>query len=89
MRDTILLSEIRTLECPVCGAFPILDIHCKPTIAVNIFCFRYVHVLNEFTPDVQVYTIPDISYGKENVIVRCVNSLDNTFPEYVEYSTVR
>ena len=30
-----------------------------------------------------------MSYGKENVRVSCVNSVDNCFPEYVEYSNIR
>jgi histone-lysine N-methyltransferase SETDB1 len=55
----------------------------------NINIFRYLHVLNEFTPERQFCSIPDISYGKENVPVSCVNSIDNAYPEYVEYSTVR
>ena len=61
----------------------------KSIITNIVLCFRYVHVLNEFGPDRHFYTIPDISYGKEKIPVNCVNSLDNTFPEYVEYSTVR
>ena len=31
----------------------------------------------------------DITYGKENVRVSCVNSIDRSNPEYVEYSTER
>ena len=50
---------------------------------------RFLHVLNEFTPERQFCSIPDISYGEENVPVSCVNSIDNAYPEYVEYSTVR
>ena len=31
----------------------------------------------------------DITYGKENIRVSCVNSIDRSNPEYVEYSTKR
>ena len=53
------------------------------------FLFRYVHVFNYFTPERALCKIEDISYGKENVPVSCINSLDNNYPEYVEYSTIR
>jgi len=33
--------------------------------------------------------INDITYGKENVPVSCVNSIDRSNPEYVDYSTMR
>ena len=57
---------------------------------IDFFNFEwYVHVFNYFTPERKFYKIDDISYGKENVPVSCVNSLDNNYPEYVEYSTVR
>ena len=49
----------------------------------------YVHVFNYFTPERHFCKIDDISYGKENTPVSCVNSLDNNYPEYVEYSTER
>ena len=58
-------------------------------VKLILFYSRYVHVLNEFTPERQLCDIADISYGKENIAVSCVNSIDNTYPEYVEYSTVR
>ena len=44
---------------------------------------------NEFKPGREFCTIKDLSYGKENVAISCVNSIDRNFPEYVEYSTVR
>ena len=60
------------------------------TLEIDFFNFEwYVHVFNYFTPERQFYKIDDISYGKENVPVSCVNSLDNNYPEYVEYSTIR
>ena len=45
--------------------------------------------MNEFKPSRELCTIKDLSYGKENVAISCVNSIDRNFPEYVEYSTVR
>jgi len=60
------------------------------TLEIDFFNFEwYVHVFNHFTPERKFYKIDDISYGKENAPVSCVNSLDNNYPEYVEYSTVR
>ena len=50
---------------------------------------QWVHIFNEWRPEKEVNFIKDISYGKENVLVSCVNSLDNAFPEYVDYSRVR
>ena len=59
-------------------------------LEIDFFNFEwYVYVFNYFTPERKFYKIDDISYGKENVPVSCVNSLDNNYPEYVEYSTVR
>ena len=31
----------------------------------------------------------DLSYGKENVPISLVNTMDNSYIEYVEYSTTR
>ena len=60
------------------------------TLEIDFFNYEwYVHVFNYFTPERKFYKIDDISYGKENVPVSCVNSLDNNYPEYVEYSGVR
>lgn len=36
-----------------------------------------------------VFLFIDITYGKENVPVSCVNSIDRSNPEYVDYSTER
>ena len=60
------------------------------TLEIDFFNFeRDVHVFNYFSPERKFYKIDDISYGKENVPVSCINSLDNEYPEYVEYTTVR
>ena len=53
-------------------------------------CFFFIsasQVLQTFEVTGQV--LKDISYGKEDVPVSCVNSVDNSFPEYLEYSTRR
>ena len=49
----------------------------------------FVRIFDEFKPEREFYRIQDISYGKENFAVSCVNSLDKNYPEYVEYSKVR
>ena len=57
---------------------------------IDFFNFDWwLHVRNEFKPTREFCTIKDLSYGKENVPVSCVNSIDRNYPEYVEYSTVR
>ena len=33
--------------------------------------------------------IKDVSYGKENVKISCVNGIDRSYPDYVEYSCER
>lgn len=33
--------------------------------------------------------IKDLSYGKENVAISCVNGIDRQYPDYVEYSNQR
>ena len=44
-------------------------------------------VFQTFEPSVQV--LKDISYGKEDVPVSAANSVDNSLPEYIEYSKER
>ena len=52
------------------------------TMEIDFFNFEwYLHVFNFFTPERTFYKIDDISYGKENVPISCVNSLDNNYPE--------
>jgi histone-lysine N-methyltransferase SETDB1 len=59
-------------------------------LEIDFFNFDWwLHVRNEFKPTREFCTIKDLSYGKENVPVSCVNSIDRNYPEYVEYSTVR
>ncbi|QQP51286.1 Uncharacterized protein FKW44_012606 [Caligus rogercresseyi] len=60
------------------------------TLEMDFFSFDWwVHVYNEFAISKVLCKIQDISYGKESVPISCVNSLDNDYPEYVEYSTKR
>ena len=62
----------------------------KSKLEMDFFNFDwYVRIFNEFKPEREFYRIQDISYGKENFAVSCVNSLDKNYPEYVEYSKVR
>uniref|UniRef100_T1IYR1 Histone-lysine N-methyltransferase n=1 Tax=Strigamia maritima TaxID=126957 RepID=T1IYR1_STRMM len=57
---------------------------------VDLFCFNVqVHCYGEFVPTRSFCNILDISYGKENIPVSCVNSINRVYPEYVEYSTER
>jgi len=62
----------------------------QSAMEIDFFNFDWwLHVFNEFKPTKEFCTIKDLSYGKENVPVSCVNSIDKNYPEYVEYSTVR
>jgi len=60
---------------------------------MDFFNFEwFLHVYNEYeTPREQckMQSIKDLSYGKENVPISCINSIDRNFPEYVDYSTIR
>ncbi|XP_043220666.1 histone-lysine N-methyltransferase eggless-like isoform X1 [Amphibalanus amphitrite] len=59
-------------------------------LEIDCFCFDFwVHCFTEFEPARKFCSIKDISYGKENVPVSCVNSLNRDYPDYVEYSTRR
>lgn len=59
-------------------------------LEIDFFNFAwYLHVFREYKPTRELCTIKDLSYGKENVPISCINSIDRSYPEYVEYSTVR
>ena len=62
-------------------------------LEMDFFNFEWhVRVYNEFIPDrdnLKPDGIQDITYGKENFAISCVNSVDKNYPEYVEYSRVR
>ncbi|XP_064480730.1 histone-lysine N-methyltransferase SETDB1-like isoform X3 [Ornithodoros turicata] len=62
----------------------------KSKLTVDLFCFdSSVNVFCQFVPQTVLTSIKDLTYGKELVPVSCVNSLDNTYPPYVEYSASR
>ncbi|GFQ77203.1 histone-lysine N-methyltransferase SETDB1-B [Trichonephila clavata] len=46
-------------------------------------------VFRTFRPQEAYFKIPDVTYGKENVPVSCVNSWENEPPPHVEYSAER
>lgn len=59
-------------------------------LEIDFFCFDwYCKVILEFQVKREVCSIKDLSYGKENVPISCVNSIDKNYPEYLEYSTKR
>jgi len=59
-------------------------------LEIDCFCYDWwVHVELEFQPSNVLTFIKDISYGVEAVPVTCANSVDTSYPEYIEYSTVR
>jgi len=59
-------------------------------LEMDFFNFDWwLHVLNEWKPSRQFCNIKDISYGKEAIPIPCINSIDGSYPEYVEYSTIR
>lgn len=63
---------------------------CKSLLTVDLFCFdNSVSTFCEFKPEVVNTCIEDLTYGKEQVIVPCVNSVDDTYPTFVEYSSER
>ncbi|BHF57213.1 Histone-lysine N-methyltransferase [Sparganum proliferum] len=56
----------------------------------DLFCFDKAIVINqEFRCHRTFIKIADLSYGKENVPVPCVNCVDNETPTYVEYIAQR
>ncbi|ESP01220.1 hypothetical protein LOTGIDRAFT_111681, partial [Lottia gigantea] len=59
-------------------------------LTIDLFCLDpYLHTHTEFVPIKTFCDIKDLSYGKENVPISCVNGIDRQYPDYVEYSTVR
>ncbi|KAH3887491.1 hypothetical protein DPMN_011508, partial [Dreissena polymorpha] len=53
-------------------------------LAIDLFCRDpELRLYNEFNP------VKDISYGKENVVILCVNEVDAEQPDNVEYSYQR
>ncbi|XP_050406600.2 histone-lysine N-methyltransferase SETDB1 [Patella vulgata] len=59
-------------------------------LTIDLFCMDpFLHTHTEFVPVKTFCDIKDLSYGKENVPISCVNGIDRQYPDYVEYSTVR
>ncbi|XP_063804134.1 histone-lysine N-methyltransferase SETDB1-like [Pseudophryne corroboree] len=57
---------------------------------LEMFCLDpYVLVDRKFQPHKPYYYIPDITYGKEDVQLSCVNEIDRTPPPQVDYSKER
>ncbi|XP_063803114.1 histone-lysine N-methyltransferase SETDB1 isoform X2 [Pseudophryne corroboree] len=57
---------------------------------LEMFCLDpYVLVDRKFQPQKPFYYIPDITYGKEDVQLSCVNEIDRTPPPQVDYSKER
>ncbi|XP_049521753.1 LOW QUALITY PROTEIN: histone-lysine N-methyltransferase SETDB1-like [Dermacentor silvarum] len=63
---------------------------CKSLLTVDLFCFdSLVNVFCEFVPETVRTYVEDITYGKEQVPVTSVNSVDDVYPTFVEYSSKR
>ncbi|XP_053384935.1 histone-lysine N-methyltransferase SETDB1-like isoform X2 [Mercenaria mercenaria] len=59
-------------------------------LSIDSFCCdSELHVHHEFIPVKTFCDIKDISYGKENVVISCVNGIDRQYPDYVDYSNQR
>ncbi|KAK3591876.1 hypothetical protein CHS0354_005079 [Potamilus streckersoni] len=59
-------------------------------LTINLFCYDpELHVHAEFVPVKTFCDIKDLSYGKENMSISCVNGIDRQYPEYVDYSNQR
>lgn len=64
----------------------------KSTMGLELFDFDYwVHVLDEFHLDKSMLCthVEDISYGRENTPVPCVNEINHSWPLFMDYSTSR
>ncbi|KAL0278162.1 UNVERIFIED_CONTAM: hypothetical protein PYX00_000063 [Menopon gallinae] len=64
----------------------------KTIMGLDLFDFDFsVHVLDEFHLESGMYCtlLKDISYGRENYQVSCVNEIDHSWPSFMNYSTVR
>ncbi|XP_037561484.2 histone-lysine N-methyltransferase SETDB1-B [Dermacentor silvarum] len=63
---------------------------CNSLLTVDLFCFdSLVNVFCEFVPQTVRTFVKDITHGKEQVPVTCVNSIDNMYPTFFEYSSKR
>ncbi|XP_018088922.1 histone-lysine N-methyltransferase SETDB1-like isoform X2 [Xenopus laevis] len=67
----------------------LFETECK-MLFLEMFCLDpYVLVDRKFQPQKPYYYIPDITYGKEDVPLSCVNEIDRTPPPQVAYSKER
>ncbi|XP_073466376.1 histone-lysine N-methyltransferase SETDB1 isoform X1 [Aquarana catesbeiana] len=67
----------------------VLETNCD-MLFLEMFCLDpYVLVDRKFQPQKPFYYIPDITYGKEDVPLSCVNEIDRTPPPQVAYSKER
>ncbi|XP_066465297.1 histone-lysine N-methyltransferase SETDB1 isoform X2 [Eleutherodactylus coqui] len=67
----------------------LFETHCDK-LFLEMFCLDpYVFVDRKFQPQKPFYYIPDITYGKEDVPLSCVNEIDRTPPPQVDYSKER
>ncbi|XP_025086880.1 histone-lysine N-methyltransferase eggless-like isoform X2 [Pomacea canaliculata] len=77
--------RLRTLE-ELDKYLSLVDSH----LVIDFFCYDpWLHVHTEFVPVKTFCDIKDLSYGKENVPISCVNGIDRQYPDYVEYSSQR
>ncbi|XP_014674200.1 PREDICTED: histone-lysine N-methyltransferase SETDB1-like [Priapulus caudatus] len=59
-------------------------------LTIDLFCYDpYLDPYGYFVPKKSFCDIKDISYGKENVPIPCVNGVDREYPDYIEYSQHR
>ncbi|RUS84016.1 hypothetical protein EGW08_008238, partial [Elysia chlorotica] len=59
-------------------------------LTIDLFSFdQHLHVDTEFVPIKTFCDIKDLSYGRENYPISCVNGVDRHYPDYVEYSDYR
>jgi len=62
----------------------------KSSLEIDMFNTDwFVKVFDEWSPKTYINLKPDLSYSKENVPIPWVNSIDNSFPDHIDYSTVR
>ncbi|XP_048476301.1 histone-lysine N-methyltransferase SETDB1-like [Rhincodon typus] len=67
-----------------------LSATCADFLYLEMFCFDpYVLVDRKFQPQKPFYYIRDITHGKEDVPLSCVNEIDSTPPPHVAYSKER
>ena len=62
----------------------------KSCLEIDFFNYDWFLKIYDVWEPIKINTsIMDLSYGQENNKISCVNSVDKSYPEYMEYSTVR